>query len=468
MIKKRVPEAKPPQKMQPLEQLPLFHHLSGQKIIVAGQTEGAIWKAELLAATGANVQLISPAPLNQIQEKIISEQGNIEFINRHWQKEDFFGAKLGICASIDDDDARAFVSAAKLNNIPVNIIDRPEFCDFQFGAIVNRSPLVIGIATNGASPAIGQKIRGLLEQMFPAQIANWVEKARQWRPKIKEKSLEFNQRRSFWHNFAGFALDNPSVSPETKSIEDFLETQSLATGKVFLVGAGPGDAELLTLKAIRALQMADVIMFDDLVEPNILDFARREAELIAVGKRRAGPSCSQSEICELLVKYAKDGKNIVRLKGGDALIFGRATEEIMACRNENIPLEIIPGISAAQGAAASLGISLTDRDHAQRVQFVTAAGKKSGKIPEVNFASLAQKDCTSFVYMARANIHEFVAELIKAGKDENTKAAIVINATRPNQEIIKSRLLDLPKIFENLETNGPELVVIGSILENAL
>lgn len=468
MIVPRKPEVKPPSKMRPLEQIPLFHHLLGAKIVVAGQSEGAIWKAELLAATGAKVQFISPIKLSEIQEKIIAENTNIEFINRPWHADDLIGAKLGICGSVDDDDARAFVEAAKSNNIPVNIIDRPEFCDFQFGAIVNRSPLVIGIATNGASPAIGQKIRGQLEQMLPAPIANWLELARQWRPKIKEKSLEFSQRRAFWHNFADFALANPTSAPETKSFDDFLEVQRQTIGKVFLVGAGPGDAELLTLKAVRALQSADIILFDDLVEANILDFARREAELIAVGKRRAGPSCSQTEICELLIKHAKDGKNIVRLKGGDALIFGRATEEIMACRNANIPLEIIPGISAAQGAAANLGISLTDRDHAQRVQFITAAGKKNGKLPNINFAALAQNDCTSFVYMARANIHEFVENAINAGTKPDTKAAIIINATRINQKILKTSLSELPSLFETFEVNGPEIVVIGSILENAL
>ena len=242
----------------------------------------------------------------------------------------------------------------------VNVIDKPKFCDFNFGAIVNRSPLVIGISTDGASPIFGQAIRAKLEAMIPRGFAQWVEAARRWRRDVQTSGLSFNGRRRFWQLLTNDAMRRPNDQPieaDFARLLDAAKSEGVAVeqGSVTLVGAGPGDAELLTLRAVRALQSADIILFDDLVSPEVLDFARREAKKMLVGKTGHGPSCRQSEINTLMVELARAGKRVVRLKGGDPMIFGRAGEEIEACRSAGIAIEVVPGITAAQGAASRLG-----------------------------------------------------------------------------------------------------------------
>src|SRR5262249_38841857 len=252
----------------------------------------------------------------------------------------------------------------RARGVPVNVIDRPAYCDFSFGAVVNRSPLVIGISTDGAAPVFAQAIRAKLEALLPRGFARWAEAARRWRPAVKASGLPFAARSRFWQLFAGLAVNHPERAPAPTDLDALLATTReraavAATGTVTLVGAGPGDPELLTLRAVRALQSADVILIDDLVAPEILDFARREAKKMMVGKTGYGPSCRQDEINALMIALAKAGRRVVRLKGGDPMIFGRGGEEIAACRAAQIPVEVVPGITAAQGAAARIGVSLT-------------------------------------------------------------------------------------------------------------
>src|SRR6185437_793482 len=276
----------------------------------------------------------------------------------------------------DDDSAAGFAAAARAAGVPVNVIDRPAFCDFSFGAIVNRSPLVIGISTDGAAPVFAQAIRAKLEVLLPKGFADWAAAAARWRSAVKASGLPFSGRRKFWQLFTAYAVANPASEPSQNDFDRFIaEVKGMGTvienGAVTLVGAGPGDPELLTLRAVRALQSADVILFDDLVSRDVLDFARREARKMLVGKTGFGPSCKQDDINALMVSLARQGKRVVRLKGGDPLIFGRAAEEIAACKAANISLDVVPGITAAQGAASRLGLPLTDRKHARRLQYVT-------------------------------------------------------------------------------------------------
>lgn len=466
MTEHRRPEPVLPRKMKPLATLPIFHNLDGKKVIIAGSGKGAFWKAELVAATGANIKFFIGDEIGSDYLAAFGTMPNVELVARNWEDKDFLGARLAIAESENEADAASFVEAAKKAGVLVNIIDKPEFCDFQFGAIINRSPLVISISTDGAAPALGQVLRGRLEAMLPAGLANWVKMAALWRPILKKRGLEFSQRRAFWHRFAQKALLEPENTPTQSDFDELLNQQKPINGKVVLVGAGPGDAELLTLKAVRALQNAEVILFDDLVSQDVLDFARREAQFIAVGKRGNRPSTRQSDICDLLVEHAKAGKNVVRIKGGDPLIFGRATEEIDACHNAGIEISIIPGISAAQGAAAALGISLTDRIFAQRVQFVTGSGKNGGLPPEIDWQAIASKDTTTIVYMPRRTIAEFVQNAMKAGLAEGTAAAIIIDASRETQKIYFSKLDQVVQQFARIECEGPELLMIGGVLAN--
>lgn len=461
MNNSRKPEIIKPKSIGSLACLPLFHNLDGRKVLVAGGDDAAIWKAELVAAAGAKVMLCAG------ENAQIETIENVEILTRNWNVRDFADAALAIISSKDESEAKAFVTAARNQGVPVNVIDTPALCDFQFGAIVNRSPLVIGIATHGAAPALGQVLRARLETMLPQAISNWLKFAQIWRPKIKTRELDFGQRRAFWHRFANLALNQPTKKPNDEVMEQLLETATATIGEVALIGAGPGDPELLTLKAMRALGRAEVVLFDDLVEPAILDFARREATLIGVGKRGGGPSCAQAEICALLIKYALQGKYVVRIKGGDPLIFGRASEEIAACRAAGIKIEIVPGISAAQGVASKLGFSLTDRELAQRVQFVTGASKSGGLPEQINWHAIADNSATTFIYMPRSNFAEFAKQAIAAGLDADTPAALVIDATRDSQKTIHATVSNLPELLGNIANAGPEMIVIGHVLRNA-
>ncbi len=448
-------------RMQDIDVLPLFHKLRGQKIVVAGIGEAAFWKAELVAATGAKVEFYcGNSDLSQTQIE------NLQYIDREWQENDLENARIAILQSQNDEEAQNFINAARKFGAAVNIIDRPEFCDFQFGAIVNRSPLVIGVSTDGASPALGQQIRARLEAMFPPAITKWLKAAQNLRPIIKKRELDFGTRRNFWHNFAKQALENPNSKPDEAHLIAQIDHAQPIRGEVILMGAGPGDAELLTLKAVRALGRADVIMYDDLVTKEVLDFARREAQLINVGKRGGKPSVAQQEINQMLVDFALSDKVVVRVKGGDALIFGRLTEELEACRNAGIKFEIIPGISSPQGAAAALGFSLTDRQYAKRVQFVTAHSAKGDLPDDINWGAIAAHDTTTIVFMPRATIGAFVKKALENGMQKDFPAAIISNATRENQAIIECNFEDLPQTFSMTSPNGPEMVIIGRVLNN--
>jgi uroporphyrin-III C-methyltransferase/precorrin-2 dehydrogenase/sirohydrochlorin ferrochelatase len=384
---------------------------------------------------------------------------------------DLDGAAMAIGAFDDDTQAAGFAAAARRAGVPVNVIDRPAFCDFAFGSIVNRSPLVIGISTDGAAPVFGQAIRAKLEALIPRGFARWAEAAQRWRPRVQALALSFRERRRFWEQFTARAVAAPDRAPAENDIDALMSgTRGAAgnAGSVVLVGAGPGDPELLTLRAVRALQSADVILIDDLVSPQILDFARREARKMMVGKTGHGPACKQSEINDLMVKLAKSGKRVVRLKGGDPMIFGRAGEEIEACRAANIPIEVVPGISAAQGAASRLLVSLTHRAQARRLQYVTGHDR-DGKLPaDIDWRSIADPSATTIVYMPKKTLRELGARAIAQGLDPSTPAVAIANATRVDETVVAGTIGDIAGKIEDRAPEGPVLVMIGKVLSEVV
>jgi uroporphyrin-III C-methyltransferase/precorrin-2 dehydrogenase/sirohydrochlorin ferrochelatase len=315
----RHPEEIAPPRMQPLARLPLFFALDGRRVLIAGGNEAAAWKAELLSAAGASIDVYAPQLCAEMSElACCPPRGPIVIHARSWRESDFTNAAMAVGAFEDDDTAAAFAAAARASGVPVNVVDRPAFCDFSFGSIVNRSPLVIGISTDGAAPAFAQAIRAKLEALLPKGFAHWAAAAARWRDKVKASGLSFAGRSRAWRLFAEHAINRAECSPSDTDIEKIL---SEATGRgdaergcVVLVGAGPGDPELLTLRAVRALQTADVILFDDLVSREVLDYARREAKKMLVGKTGYGPSCTQDEINTMMVDFARSGKRVVRLK----------------------------------------------------------------------------------------------------------------------------------------------------------
>jgi sulfite reductase (NADPH) hemoprotein beta-component len=338
----RTPIAARTSRMEALARLPVFFALDGKRAIVAGGTPAAAWKAELLSAAGARVEVYVVGACEELlAEAAEGRPGTITIHGRDWQDTDFVGAAIAVGACETDDDAARFAAAARQAGVPVNVIDKPRFCDFSFGAIVNRSPLVIGISTDCAAPVFGQAIRAKLEALLPRGFSGWAEAAKRWRRAIQDSGLSFNGRRQFWRTFTAFAMNHPDRTPEPSDYDRlFAETAAGATaaasGFVSLVGTGPGDPELLTLRAVRALQSADVILFDQQMSPAILEFARREARTMLVGS-------SQGEIEVLTIGLAKTGRRVVQLMHGNPA----ADEAVTACRKASVPVEVVPGIATA-------------------------------------------------------------------------------------------------------------------------
>jgi uroporphyrin-III C-methyltransferase/precorrin-2 dehydrogenase/sirohydrochlorin ferrochelatase len=453
-----------------LARLPTFFALANKRAVVAGGSQAATWKAELLSAAGARVEVFAAAPSEEMLALAASPpRGAVVVHERAWDAGDFSGAAIAVADCADDLEAAAFATAARAKGVPVNVIDRPAFCDFSFGAIVNRSPLVIGISTDGASPVFGQAIRAKIEALIPKGFARWADAARAWRPRVRALALPFRGRRNFWERFTERAVAAPNAAPTAADFDALLApTPAASSGSVILVGAGPGDPELLTLRAVRALQSADVILFDDLVAPDILDFARREAKKMLVGKTGHAPSCKQDDINALMISLAKAGRRVVRLKGGDPMIFGRADEEIAACRAAGIMVEVVPGITTAQGAASRLLVSLTRRGQARRVQYLTghAAGNgRDGKLPaDIDWSNLADPAVTTVVYMPTKTLPELVANAVQAGLDPATPAVAVERATRADERVIAATIGDLPARLAAEPPSGPVIVMIGRAL----
>ncbi len=457
-------------RMGPLARLPAFFALQGKRVVVAGGTASAAWKAELLSAAGAKVDVFAAAPSDDMLALAAAPpSGTITLHRRAWRADDFSGAAMAVADCTDDEQAGAFAAVARAAGVPANVIDRPGSSDFSFGAIVNRSPLVIGISTDGAAPVFGQAIRAKIEALIPKNFARWAEAARTWRPRVQARTLPFRVRRNFWERFTQRAVTAPNATPTDGELASLLDgtaarqERGQERGSVTLVGAGPGDAELLTLRAVRALQSADVILFDDLVSADVLDFARREAKKMLVGKTGHRPSCRQDDINALMISLARAGRRVVRLKGGDPLIFGRADEEISACRAAGIAVEVVPGITTAQGAASRLLVPLTRRGDARRVQYITGHGR-DGKLPaDIDWTSVADPAATTIVYMPTKTLAELVARAREAGLDAATPAVAVERATRSDERIIAATIAELPARLAAEPPSGPVVVLIGRV-----
>lgn len=459
--------------MDALAQLPVFLSLDGKKAILCGDAAALVWKAELLSAAGAAVSIVAEGISAELAAIAADPPGGAITVHRRaWQPEDFAGAAIAVGACKDDDEAARFAAAARRSGVPVNVIDMPQHCDFTFGAIVNRSPLVIGISTDGAAPMFGMSIRAKLEAVIPAGFALWAKAAQSWRSLLKLSHLDFDGRRRFWKNFAGYALAHPGEAPDRSRFDTILaasenERAPAGKGSVVLLGAGPGNPELLTLRAVRALQWADVILVDDLVTPEVLEFARREAKKILVGKTGHRPSCKQDDVSELMVSLAKSGQHVVRLKSGDPMIFGRTSEEIAACRAAGVPVEIVPGITSAQGAASSLGVPLTHRRRARRLQFVTGHGE-NGRLPDdINWSAIADPSATTAIYMPVKTLEDFCATAVRYGLDRHTPAAAISRATRSDERVITGTVGDLPARLAAEPLPAPVVVLIGQALDEA-
>jgi uroporphyrin-III C-methyltransferase/precorrin-2 dehydrogenase/sirohydrochlorin ferrochelatase len=456
--------------MEPLARLPVFFALGGRRVVLVGGAAGAAWKAELLAASGARVDVFAAEPSDEMLNVAGDPPaGEIHLRYRTWHERDLAGAALAIGDIEDEAEAAAFAAACRAHGVVVNVIDKPAFCDFSFGSIVNRSPLVIGISSDGGAPTLTQAIRVRIEAMLPKALQLWAEAAKLWRPAIAAASGSGSVRRRLWDAFARRALE-AGREPHEADLAAILAAASqhgddVARGEVALVGAGPGDPDLLTLKAVRTLQTADVILYDNLVSRGVLDYARREAKTMLVGKTGHGPSCRQTDINDLMVRLARQGRRVVRLKGGDPSVFGRAGEEIEACRRAGVPVQVVPGITTATAAAASLGLSLTHRDHAQRLQFVTGHNRAGTLPPDLDLDALADPRATTCLYMGRNTVGTLARRLIERGVPGDVPAVCLTNVSRENESRLWTSVGDLAAEEGGIGGSGPVIVLIGRALQ---
>ncbi|MGN7294255.1 siroheme synthase CysG [Rhizobium sp. SAFR-030] len=467
-----------PARMEPLAKLPVFYSLAGRRVVLAGCSEGAAWKAELLVACGAMVDVYSPLhELSDTFRDMLSAEGDkTEPALRHhdspWHIGIFENAAIALADCETDDEAKAFYCAARAAGVPVNVIDKPAFCDFQFGSIVNRSPVVIAISTDGAAPILAQAIRRRIETLLPPALKTWAEIAQNIRDAINRRLQPGTERRTFWEAFVDRVFREAPVDGVAERLvadagRAAQGSRGQAAGIVTLVGAGPGDAELLTLKAVRALQAADVILFDDLVSADVLELARREAKRMLVGKRGGRESCKQEDINATMIALAKAGKRVVRLKSGDPMIFGRAGEEIRSLRSEGIPVEVVPGVTAATAMAARLGVSLTHRDHAQSVRFVTGHSRK-GELPaDINWSTLADPTVTTVFYMGGRTAPAITERLTAHGMPAATPAVIVSAIARDDEQRWIGTLGEMPLAMARIGYENPVLIGIGDAFVEA-
>ncbi|EKT4505349.1 siroheme synthase CysG [Pseudomonas plecoglossicida] len=449
-----------------MDYLPLFHKLQGGRVLVVGGGEIALRKARLLADAGGVLRVVAPDVDGQLAA--LAREGGGEVLVRGYQAADLVGCRLVIAAT-DDPGLNAQVSAdAQALSVPVNVVDAPALCTVIFPAIVDRSPLVIAVSSGGDAPVLARLIRAKLEAWIPSAYGELAGLAARFRHKVKSLYPDVNQRRGFWETVFQGPIAERQLAGQGAEAERLLQAMVDGApvqqgGEVYLVGAGPGDPDLLTFRALRLMQQADVVLYDRLVAPTIIDMCRRDAERIYVGKRRADHSVPQDQINRLLVDLARQGKRVLRLKGGDPFIFGRGGEEIEELAEHGIPFQVVPGITAASGCSAYGGIPLTHRDYAQSVRFVTGHLKDgTSNLPWNDLVAPAQ---TLVFYMGLVGLPTICAELIRHGRAASTPAALVQQGTTRNQRVFTGTLADLPDLVAQHEVHAPTLVIVGEVVQ---
>lgn len=448
-----------------MDSLPLFHILRGRRVLLVGGGEVALRKARLLDSAGALLRVVAPKVHSELRELV--EQGGGELLERRYAEGDLGNCVLVIAAT-DDEPLNAQVSRdAHVRSVPVNVVDSPALCSVIFPAIVDRSPLLVAVSSGGDAPVLARLLRARLETWIPSTYGQLAGLASRFREAVKQRLPDLQQRRQFWEDVfqgpvAERVLSGRPVEAERLLAEKLAGGQVEARGEVYLVGAGPGDPDLLTFRALRLMQQADVVLYDRLVAPAILDLCRRDADRLYVGKRRADHAVPQEEINRQLVELAKEGKRVLRLKGGDPFIFGRGGEEIDELAANGIPFQVVPGITAASGCAAYAGIPLTHRDYAQSVRFVTGHLKDGST--DLPWNDLVAPGQTLVFYMGLVGLPAICEQLVRHGRAASTPAALVQQGTTVHQRVFTGTLADLPQLVAEHEVHAPTLVIVGEVV----
>lgn len=449
-----------------MQYLPINIDLVAKKCLVLGAGAIALRKIQMLLKAQAIITCVAkdihPEITRLSHEKDINiiESDIYDYLRDHDCKQ----MVLILSATNDEKLAQHIYEHATSRNILINTVDNQSLCSYISPAIVNRNPLIIAISSSGAAPVLARMIREKLEKLLPQNLSALAGFAQKLRNQVKKNISCMLMRRKFWENF----FDNPPnqrrIKMSQQSVKNLIQhydQKSTAQGEVFLVGAGPGDPELLTIKALQVMQKADVVLHDRLISPEILELVRRDAELINVGKSMGHHLVQQEDTNALLIKHARMGKRVCRLKGGDPFVFGRGGEEVQALKAANIPYQIIPGITAAIGCSAYAGIPLTHRNYAHNIQFITAHCKNS--IDTLDWASYAKEKQTLVVYMGLMKSQQLLEKLIIHGKSPMTAVAIIENGTHTNQRVISGNLKQLAQLINTHNIKSPGLIIIGEV-----
>jgi uroporphyrin-III C-methyltransferase / precorrin-2 dehydrogenase / sirohydrochlorin ferrochelatase len=446
--------------------LPVFLDIKNRPVLVIGGGEVAARKVTLLLQAQAHVRVISHDLCHNL--KTLLDQGAIEYEQREYQDGDLGGCIMAYAATDDPEVNRRVSKAAKSRSLPVNVVDQPELCSFISPSIVDRSPVVIAVSTGGSSPVLARLIRSRLESLIPSGYGRLADLAKRFRDKVKQRFSNPKDRKTFWENVMLSGVAERVFSGHMEEADAAMEKAlqhadpSNPMGEVYLVGGGPGDPDLLTFRALRLMQQADVVVYDRLVATPVLEMTRRDAKRIYVGKERDNHAMPQEEINQLLAKLAKEGNRVVRLKGGDPFIFGRGGEEIDTLAEQGIPFQVVPGITAASGCAAYAGIPLTHRDYAQSVTFVTGH-LKDGSM-NLNWEQLAQPNQTVVFYMGLHGLPVISKELIASGVSPQMPVALIQQGTTEKQQVFTGNLSNIVELVERERPKPPTLIIVGEIV----
>lgn len=450
-----------------MQALPIFLNITNRLCVVIGGGEVASRKVAVLLKANAAVTLISPAICHELQALVDTQR--IQYTQANYTAAQLQGACLVIAATDDTAVNEAVSRDAKALNIPVNVVDAPDLCTFTMGSIIERSPVVIAVSSEGNAPVLARYIRTKIETMLPAGYGRIAAIAGEFREQVKAKFATTQARRRFWEGMLQGPMVERVISGQEQAARELLrnvlnETSDAACkGEVFLVGGGPGDPDLLTFRALRLMQQCDVCVYDKLVSPEVMELVRRDAELIYVGKARDQHTLPQEEINELLARLALQGKRVLRLKGGDPFIFGRGGEEIETLMEHGVPFQVVPGITAANGVSSYAGIPLTHRDYAQACLFITGH-LKDGTL-DLDWVAMSRPRQTVVVYMGLVGLAEICQQLIAHGVSPDMPAAVIQQGTTQRQRVVTATLKDLAEKVEAAEMKPPCLTIIGEVVQ---
>ena len=451
-----------------MRDLPIFLNMRDRPTVVVGAGVVAARRAEFAVRAGARVTVFAPALGDEFLA--LKDAPNFGWTPHEPSLEDFPPASLCFVATEDEGLIERARAAAKRGGALVNVADRPKLSDFIMPSIVDRSPLVIAVSTGGASPILGRMLKARLESLIPAAYGGLAELMSRFRGRLAAAVPSQTLRRRFWETVLEGPIAEAALAGNLEAANTHLEREidlwasnrASPAGEVYLVGAGPGDPDLVTFRAFRLMQKADVVLYDRLTDARIMNLVRREAERVYVGKRPDNHELPQEAISALLVRLAKEGKRVLRLKGGDPFLFGRGGEEIETLAEHGVPFQVCPGVTAAIGASSYAGIPLTHRDHAQACVFVTGHGKE-GRI-DLDWAALVQPRQTVAIYMGLRNLEPLTREFVAHGASPDLPAAIVDNATRPEQRVVVATLATLAEAARAANLRGPTIVILGTVV----